>query len=141
MENAITVKIILEIVGAPKEHVEETLNQVIDKLTKEEGVEIVNKHIEGSKPLKNKFFSTFADLEVKVKDNNKLLSICFDYMPSSIEIMEPQKLDLSMGEMTDILNDLLARLHKYDMLVRNIHAENIVLKKELGKDNKEEKKD
>ena len=128
MENALIVKVILEIVGSPKEHVVDTLNKIIEKLEKEDGVNIVDKHIEGVKPMKE-FFSAFADLELEVRDNTKLLGLCFDYMPSSVEIIEPNKLNLDMSDMTNILNDLLARLHKYDMIVRNIHAQNIVMKK------------
>jgi len=131
MENYLTVKIILEVVGSPKEHVEETLTQISDKLEKEEGIEIINKHVEEVKPFK-KFFSSFIDLELKVINNNKLIAICFDYMPSSVEIIEPSKLQLESKDMTDILNDLLARLHKYDMIVRNMHAENIVLKRDIN---------
>jgi transcription initiation factor TFIIIB Brf1 subunit/transcription initiation factor TFIIB len=50
-------------------------------------------------------------------------------MPSSIEIYSPEELVYERRAITDFLNDLQARLHKFDMLIKNLSAENKVVKK------------
>ena len=54
-------------------------------------------------------------------------------MPSSIEILGPSELKIDNLSMNGLLNDLIARLHRYDMFLKNLHAENIVLKQEKEK--------
>ena len=34
---------------------------------------------------------------------------------------------------TGLINDLIARLHRYDMFLKNLHAENLTLKQEKEK--------
>ena len=60
----------------------------------------------------------------------KLNEICFDFMPSVIEIIEPLDLKFESKDYEDFMNDLLARLHQYDFVVKNLRAENMMLKKE-----------
>lgn len=54
-------------------------------------------------------------------------------MPSSIEIVEPSKFILTTREMTSFYTDLMIMLHKIDMIVKNVHAENMLLKQKSEK--------
>ena len=82
---------------------------------------------------KNKLWSTFADIELYAESIERLLGLCFDYMPSSVEIIEPDELKIKSIDLTNFINDLQARLHRYDMLIKSLNAENILLKRELNK--------
>lgn len=50
-------------------------------------------------------------MEVLVKDSGLLFGFCIDFMPASIEIIEPSGLSISHDVLTGLLNDLLAKLH------------------------------
>ena len=126
----IQIKTIIEILGKPKEHVETTMQNVLTELEKKEGITIVSKEIAKTKELEN-FFSTYADLELKMTDMDKLIDFCFDFLPSSIDILEPEKFDLGSKKLSDFFNDLLAKLHQQSMLIRNMHAENTLMKQQL----------
>ena len=128
----LTIKAIIEILGKPKEHVEQTISKVMEELGKKEGITIVEKEVANTKELEN-FFSTYADVELKLADLDKLIDFCFDFLPSSVEIMEPEKIDLDSHKMAEFLNDLLAKLHQNSMAIRNLHAENLVMKEQLEK--------
>ncbi len=52
-------------------------------------------------------------------------------MPSVVEIVEPSEMKFDAKSMEEVLNDLLANLHKNSMVMRNLHAENTLLKKQL----------
>jgi len=123
----IQAKIMIEILGTPKEHVEETIKKVIEKLKNEEGVKLLKEVTYEAEKIKE-MWSTFSDLDIEVEDTTKLVGICFDYMPSSVEIIEPLKMNIETTMITEFLNDLLARLHKTDMILKNTIAENQLLK-------------
>jgi hypothetical protein len=124
------INMVIEIVGTPKEHVEDTLRLVLKKLREEEGVDVQNGKVYEPKSQGN-FFSTFAELNVLIKDFATITSICFNYMPSSIEILEPAQFKLVPLDMANMLNDILARLHETDMRLKNTNAVNILLEKNL----------
>ncbi len=121
---------IVEIMGDPKEHVEKVIVVVVDKLKKEDNVKIIKEDISEVTKVKE-FWSSFAEVEIEVENIARLFDICFDYMPSSMEILEPEKIDFKSEYISDILNDLLAKLHRYDMLVKNLNAQNFIFKKKL----------
>jgi len=129
MKNVIKARVIIEMLGAPKEHIQDTLKGYIEKIKTEEKNMTVRR-VEYAEPKEvNAFFSIFAELEIDFHDMPALTYFCFDYMPSSIEIYEPEELTYSCNEFTDFMNDLQARLHKFDSLIKNLSAENKVIKK------------
>ncbi|MBU4242554.1 MAG: hypothetical protein KKF52_04965, partial [Nanoarchaeota archaeon] len=81
----------------------------------------------------NGLWSTFSEVELEVIGIQRLLDVCFDYMPSTIEILDPAGLEIDSNNMAEILNDLMAKLHRYDMLLKNFNAENTILKEKLEK--------
>tara|TARA_Y100000034_G_C6838337_1_gene379036 strand:- start:236 stop:559 length:324 start_codon:yes stop_codon:yes gene_type:complete len=106
----------------------------MEELKKRKNIEILKSEVSNAKESEDmpNFFSIFNELELKVKDFSDLDGFCFDFMPSSIEILEPSSFNLKDKEMEDMLNDLLAKLHQQSMIVRNLHAENVMMKKKLG---------
>ncbi len=116
-------RVIVEVLGAPKEHVTKTLKQYVEKIKKEKHIDVID--IKISKPKEQKkLFSTFADIEMLVKDASALAYFCFDYMPSSIEIIDPTAFTYNAHDFSSFFNDLQARLHKIDMMVKNMTAQN-----------------
>ena len=63
-----------------------------------------------------------------IKGTKKLISFCFEYMPSSIEVVKPEHLIMTNPELSNFLNDLQARLHSVDMIVKQMKAENDFLR-------------
>ena len=60
---------------------------------------------------KDGFFSTFTELEILMKNTESLILFSFDYMPASIEVLEPENLVIKNNELSGFMNDLLVRLH------------------------------
>ncbi|NTV23934.1 MAG: hypothetical protein HGA85_06215 [Nanoarchaeota archaeon] len=118
------VRIILEIVGKPKEHVKETLAEHLKNMKKQKLV-LVNEHIEQPELSDNDLFTAFAELELLFKDSKALLDFCFDYMPTSVEILEPEELAIKNTEFTSFINDLQGRLHGLNNLAIQTRENNI----------------
>ena len=126
-----------EVIGSPKEFVEETLQKVLDQLPKEEKIKLLNSKVYDCQKMENdKLWSTFANIEFETTDFKRVLEICYDYMPSTIEILEPAGMEIDCNNVQDFMNDFLAKLHRYAMVLKKLKAENILMLKELEKNKK-----
>ena len=126
----IRFRTIIEILGRPKEHVEETLKKYIEKI-KEDSDLIILKEDYAEAKQQETMWSTFVELELVVKGVQKMIGFCFDYMPSSIEILKPEQLTFNNRDMIVFLNDLQAKLHNVDMITKQLNAENNFLKRNM----------
>ncbi|MEK6916473.1 MAG: hypothetical protein AABW92_01900 [Nanoarchaeota archaeon] len=106
----IQIRGILEVVGRPKKHVQDSLKNHLKKIKEVKEFEILNEHIETAEKQED-LFSAFAEVEILVKNMDSLLSFCFDFMPSSIEIIAPETLILKNHTLIGFLNDLQIRMH------------------------------
>lgn len=122
IEGRVHSRIIIEVLGAPKEHVEKTIRDYVEKLKHDENVEVLKEYFSDAEQ-KKKFFAVFVELELLVKSPEHLTWLCFDYMPSSIEIMDPEEFKFKSLDFAQFLNDLQARLHNIDMRLKNANAE------------------
>ena len=120
VQSDIRCRTMIEMLGAPKEYIERTLKDYIQKL-KQEGAKITSEKYEEATPA-DKLFSTFAEIDINFNTPAQLLTFCFESMPSSIEILEPDAIALASNDLTDFLCDLQARLHEADMVVKTINA-------------------
>lgn len=153
MEEKIRASFILEILGRPKEHLENSLKGIVEKLGNENGVNIIESKLhepkllkeplrEGSEEIKekikksgmtieNELFTTFAEIETELDDLNALMVIAFNYMPSNIEITHPEKFLLKNADIGSILTNTILRLHRYDELVKKISVDKSILEDKL----------
>jgi len=116
----IKARTIIEIAGSPKEHVKKTMDFVMTELEKSK-YEIFEKDIEPVSENKD-LFSTFAEIEIGFGSPTQVYEFCFDFMPSSIDVLEPSKIEIEQENFSSSLNDLLATIHKLDMHLKNANA-------------------
>lgn len=136
--------VIFEIIGKPPEHLVSTLNSIIDQINSEEKVKVIKRKIGEPKEMeenagivntsgkeakieKEKFYITFGEVELETDDLPTLVSIIFRYMPAHIEIISPEKVNLTNLEWSGILTDLTRKLHSYDEVARVLQVEKDVL--------------
>ena len=156
----ISALFILEIMGKPPEHLTQSLESLIEKMGQEKGVSINKKTIKNPEKMEKKvnitdsskkdngpekhedFYSTFAEVEIEVKDLFTLVILLFKYMPAHIEIFSPEVIALTSGGWNDILNELARTIHGYDEVARVMQVERSILQNKLrsfmDKQNKKE---
>ena len=115
-----TVRAIIEVLGFPEEHVKEVTGKVIEKLKTEDRITITKENITEPTKVKEQFFSCFAEIEMKVHDMNKLIGFCFDYLPSSLEILDTEKVTIPVREFHFAISELIEKLHHYNITVNNL---------------------
>ena len=118
---------IIEVLGKPKEHVEKALGDYLAKIKESEKLIFISEDVSEAKEVEGSMFSTFAEVELMAKGTDAVINFCFDYMPSSIEIVDPDVLKYSSKALTNFLNDLQTRLHNLDMLVKTTNSKNQAL--------------
>ena len=134
-EGYIQGRFIIELVGKPKEHIEKTMKGVIDKIKENKNIYVLNQELAEAKEIEKQegFFSVFAELELLLMNLPVLVGFCFDYMPSSVEIIAPGEMKLKVNELNSFLNDLQAKLHRSDSMTKQLTMENQFLKNNVNK--------
>lgn len=115
----IKIKTIIEIVGMPKEHVEQTIQKVVDLVKSHKEFELIDSKVAETREIKG-LWSTFGEFEINFTSLEHIEDFCFDFMPSSVEIISPEKLNVDSSEVESFLNDVLTKLHQYDMAIKKI---------------------
>ncbi len=128
----IRCSIIIEVLGKPKEHVERAVREYVEKIKIDSDIIVMKADFADARE-KEGLWATFVELDVVVKGIPKLISFCFDYMPSSVEILKPEDFVMKKSTVEDLLNDLQARLHQVDMIIKKQKNENEFLKHNLNK--------
>ena len=132
-ENGIRAMFILDVIGRPPQHLVETLEKIIEEMGKEKGVIIKSKEIKEPTIMKDnkEFYTTFSEVEVEVEDILYLAILMFKYMPAHIEVISPETISLSNNGWSDILSELVRRLHSYDEVARILQIEKQELLKKI----------
>lgn len=125
-------RFIIEILGKPKEYVENVLRDLVAKIEAEKGLVFLNKNVHEAKKMEDKeLFTSFAEIESQFDSFEDLLRVMFTYMPSNIEITEPFDFRLKCHEVNDLLNLLAAKLHQYDSVAKALNFQNQAMQKQL----------
>ena len=128
----LAARCIVEVLGKPQKHVEDTLKSVVKSLEKHEGMHLTKSKISPTKQVEG-LWSGFIEIEAFFESFESLALFCFGYMPSSVEIVEPEELMLRNSSVSGLLNDLLAGLHNLDMELKNLKVQAGVL--QMNSDN------
>ena len=107
--------IIVEILGKPADYVDEAIKKIVDTFAENKDIDILEKNIHKAKEIEHEdkkieIFSAFAEIEFLALNFSKLIEIIYDYMPSSIEIIEPSTMNIKIEDANALLNDLATRL-------------------------------
>lgn len=127
-------RLILEILGRPAEHVTEALKMIVEKISKEKGVKILEKNIHDPVAVKDArdLFTSFTEIVIECDSLSSFFGIVFAYMPANIELIEPLELNIRNDEFTALANRIIQRLHNYDAIARRLIVDNQELRKKLG---------
>ena len=125
-------RVIIEMLGKPQKHMEDTFKQLVDAFSKEEDIFITKKTISRTKK-QGELFSRYIEVEFWGKSLSTIIGLCFDYMPSSVEILQPEKIMFRLNELNGHLNELQAKLHNVDMIAKNSMTEKAIISKNFFK--------
>lgn len=139
----ILVNLVFEIIGRPPEHLIETLGNIIKNVGGEKGISVKNKNIREAVAMEKQkdMFSTFAEVEIEAENIFDLLMLMFKYMPAHVEIVYPETLQMSNNGWSEVLNELMRRLHGYDEVAKVLQIKHAQMEQKLKEYESKEKKE
>jgi hypothetical protein len=118
-ENWIKSTMIIEVLAISKEAAQSALKKHVDKMEEEENTMVLDKRFHETQEVKEpaphieKAYSQIVDVDFLTKDFDQLVRVVVSYAPSSIEILEPEKIRMDMGEAQGILNSIAEIIHRF----------------------------
>ena len=120
---------IVEMAGRPAKHVKDSLEKHVGVLNEVKDIEVHSikisepRKIEASPspqeaPAGEPMFTCFAEADFETENFARMSETMFDFMPSSVEVIEPSKVTLDMTDATNLLNNISGRLHRYDEIMK-----------------------
>jgi len=128
----ILVRVIFEMVGNPKEHVETMLKQYIDNVKQDPDYIFIREYVAPAQET-DKVWSTFEEAEIVVTSFDKLNLLCFNLSPANIEVLSPEEFKFTHKQMSDWYNDLISKIHEVSAVVKDTGQENELLKLNLNR--------
>lgn len=119
MNGWIRSSMMIEVLAATKDAAESSLKKHVENLEKEKIALVYKKNFKGIKPAQHpydktkKAYSNLVELELLTPRFENLLVIVMNYGPSSVEILEPEKIEMGIGEAQNVLNSVSELLHKF----------------------------
>lgn len=130
MAEKLNAILMLEVIGKPADYLKQALGELIEKISKEKDVKIINQKIAEPKLLEQGIFSTFAEVEIETSMQTLML-LTFGYMPSHVDIITPEELKIRNNELNIFFNELARKLHQYDEIAKALMMERDMLVSQL----------
>ena len=108
-----------DVMAVSKELTEKSLKEHIEKLKKQEGVEVSNVEFEDPVEVENpprnvdKAYTQAAKLIMFTKDVETLLYVTIFFAPSAVEVLKPEEIKLSANSIQVIMNSVADLLHRF----------------------------
>jgi len=128
----ILCRVMFEMAGNPKEHVEQSLKKYISTIKEDPDYIFMDEYYAPCEEQDN-IWSTFFESKVLVTNFEKLNILCFNLSPSSVEILRPESFTLTDKHITEWYNDLISKMHEIGITLKNLGSENDLLKLNLNK--------
>jgi hypothetical protein len=128
----IQAQFVFEILGRPEEYVTDSLNKLIEVLSRENGVHVLEKITHPPKAIKEskELFTSFAEVTLELDSLNHYFTILFAYLPSHVEIIHPEKMPLTNFEFNNLSNKIALKIHDYDAITKRLmHDKQLVIEK------------
>jgi hypothetical protein len=130
-EGAVLARLIFEVYGKPKEHVEKTLSLMVDKFKEMKDIKILKQKFFDPKEVEG-MWTNFMELDIIFKDIGKLIDMVIDYLPSSVEIIEPENLNVNSTDFSGVLNDLSVKMINMSNEYSKAKTEKDIIKRKIN---------
>ncbi|MEK6902311.1 MAG: hypothetical protein AABX02_01840 [archaeon] len=108
-DNIFRVRILIEVQGIQEDLVRKQGEKILENLKKEPFFRIYAYTMENV----GEQYSTFAEINLSVRDFRGLVRLMFFYGPSSIEVIKPQKIEFKLDDFQNGLVDMTEMVHGY----------------------------
>lgn len=108
MRNRVSIKAIIDVAGKPESLVSKTLDKVIEKLEADKTLKVVE-IIKAEPDLQDEqsgMYTAFIEVDLEFANIRHAMNFIVEYLPTSIEILEPESINVSNEQLNEVLNDM-----------------------------------
>ncbi len=117
--NKLRLKAFIEMQAIELDLLKKQLGKVKEALQSEKAFTIYA--LEEAEPIKEgEYYSAYLDVNFSVKDFSSLIKFMFFYGPSAIEVIKPNRIEISAQDLQDGLVDLADIIQKYTQYITKI---------------------
>jgi len=120
----IKIRVFFEIMGWPKEHLNDALSKTLDTMENKLKWKILKKTFEEPSQIGKKMFTSHVEFEAEAPNLGELFTFVLAFGPSVVEILDPPEMYLNAGEVQDILSDICSKVLQMDKDIKVLAAEN-----------------
>ncbi len=110
----------IEVMAIKEESARMALEKHVEKIEKQKGIEVYKKEYEEPEVVDNpptkkakKAYSQIVEIEFVVSSVKNLMTFSMLYGPSSVEVIEPDSVNIKIDELQDMANSISALIHQY----------------------------
>jgi hypothetical protein len=112
MRDTIKARLIFEAQGKPKNQLEDSMKELVERIKTFGGAEVFDVKHEPAIVFKGTdMFSALSDVGIETEKFSTLFGLVLTFGPSAIIVLEPDKFEVQISELQLALNDLSHILH------------------------------
>ena len=110
---------VFEAVAPTKDDLEDSLQDHVEMLEEEDGVEIVEtqeddvSEIENPHPGLEEGFSQVTEVRIRTEEYLKAMKIVISYGPTYVQLEEPERIEMDLKEGQETLQEVATLMHQY----------------------------
>lgn len=115
----IKARAFIEVMAVDEDTTTSALSKHLEKIKSQDRIKIYEEELEDVEEVEeppqqvSQAYTQIAEIEFVVSSVKNLISFTFLYGPSSVEVLEPEEVELKMGELQDLANTTAALVHQY----------------------------
>ena len=108
-----------EVLAVTEEAADSSLKNHLEKMKKIPATLVYKSEFKKTEKVENPFkkpkhaYSKVLELEMAARSFDALVFIVLNYAPTSVEVLEPEKVSMDMGEAQGILNTMAETMHSF----------------------------
>ncbi|MFB6207742.1 MAG: hypothetical protein ABEJ69_00155 [Candidatus Nanohaloarchaea archaeon] len=110
---------VFEALSPSRDGLEETLNDHVEKLRSENGVDILSveedevTEMEDPHPELEKGYSKVVEVDIEVETLSKAVNLTLNYGPTYIQVEGPENIEVDLKDAQDALQKMATTMHQY----------------------------
>lgn len=115
----VTVWMVFEAVGPNEEGVEESINDHVESLSQDKGVEVIEKdeeeieHMEDPHPTLDEGYSKVAEIRAEFDSFSRALETVINYGPTYVQFEGPDSFQMNLKDAQESLQTVANTMHEY----------------------------
>ena len=115
----VSIWMVFEAVAATEDGVEDSLDDHLEKLETESGVEIVESNVDDVSKVQDPHpdleegFSQVAECRLEIDSFRKCVQVTFDYGPTYVQMEGPENYEMDLKEGQETLQQVADVMHRY----------------------------